>query len=110
MARKTIAQLRETQVEKLAAMHDGNLDAARKIMNSYYRMCGLCETNLYLANDEQIYNPRTLAASEAREEKWYNRLNKALAPYNLELVYFGYHPTICYKGENRQAINIYFYE
>ena len=109
MAKMTIAQLREREVEHLASLGNGSIPEAKRIMNSYYRLCGLCEANLYLANCERTCNTKYTAESEAKEERWNKRLNKLLAPYGLELVYFGYFPTICFKGKYSKAISIYFY-
>lgn len=106
----TTAQLRAREVERLASFGNGNVAEAKQIMNSYYRLCGLCETNLYLANTEITCNSSYTLKSEAKEEKWNERLNKRLAPYGLELVYFGFFPTICFKGKNAQAIGIHFYK
>lgn len=110
----TIAQKRWNEVKRLAAMKnpeptDEDLREAEKAMNSYYRLCGLSERNLYLSNDERTCNRASTKASEDRELKWHKRLDKIFQEtYGLRLKYFGYHPTISYP-DNRQAISIYFY-
>lgn len=100
MARLTIAQIREKEVDKLAHIKSANptdedFREARKIMNSYYRLCGLCKTNLYLANDESTAGKYYCIASELREDRWYKRLDKLFSElYGLRLVYCGYYPSI----------------
>ena len=100
MARLTIAQLREREVERLAAYHDeryteSDLAYARKLMNSFYRLCGLAETNLYLANDERTCNRPSTKHSEERESRWANRLSNQFKEFaGLELFYCGYCPSI----------------
>lgn len=119
MARMTIAQLREREVERLAKFKTENpttedINNARKIMNSFYRLCGLCETNLYLANDERTYNKASTKRSEEREAQWVKRLDKWLEPYGLQLFYSGYCPSIGVvdksNGGCSEKINRWFYE
>ena len=74
MAQMTIAQLRERTIDELVKHKtekpmSEDYAEARRIMNSYYRLCGLCETNLYLQNDERRYNSRYAKESEEREER-----------------------------------------
>ena len=118
MARLTIAQIREKEVDKLAHIKSANpteedFREARKIMNSYYRLCGLCESNLYMANDERKANSRFCKESEAREDRWYKRLDKLFSElYGLRLVYCGYYPSIGHLLEHggfSQKINTVFY-
>lgn len=113
MARMTIAQLREREVLRLAAYHvnGGNdpktydFDAdnynnedvatAKRLMNSFYRLCALAERNLYLANNERTCNSPYTKESEERESRWYTRLNKEFKEFaGLELFYCGYMPSI----------------
>lgn len=118
MAKMTIAQLREKQVERLALLKTSNpteedYNEARRNMNSFYRLCGLCETNLNLANNERRCNSLYAKISELRENLWYQRLNKIFRDtYNLNLVYCGYMPSIGVKNENggfSERISTYFY-
>lgn len=99
MRKMSIAELREKEVYRLATFKNENptnedIANARKIMNSFYRLCGLCEKNLYLANDEKWCNTRYTRDSEERESKWVDRLNIALKPYGLQLFFCGYCPSI----------------
>ena len=111
----TIAELRRKEVRKLAEFNrDVEYENASRLMNSFYRLCGLSERNLELANDSTIYNAKRLAKSEARESRWYERLNAEFKKlYGLELVYCGYAPSIGIRVENGafvEKINRYFYD
>jgi len=92
--------MREAEVLKLARFKNAEPTAediaeARRNMNSFYRLCGLAERNLYLSNDERTANRRSTAESEAKEERWYARLDKVFSDvYGLRLVYCGYMPSI----------------
>lgn len=82
MKKMSIAECRSREVDQLAALRNENLTEAqtaeaRKIMNSFYRLCGLCERNLYLANDEYWHNKPYTAESEAKEASR-NNLHKEL--------------------------------
>lgn len=120
MARLTIAQLREREVEKLARFHseaytEKDMDTARRLMNSFYRLCGLCERNLYLANDERTCNRASTKASEDRESKWTARLSRQFKEFaGLELFYSGYCPSIGIihrpSGACYERINRWFYQ
>lgn len=99
MRKMSIAELREKEVYRLASYRENEPSAeiiadARKIMNSFYRLCGLCEKNLYLANDERTCNSRYCKESEKREEQWVKRIDKWLEPYGLTLFFCGYCPSI----------------
>ena len=118
MAQMTIAQLRERTINELVKHKtekptSEDYAEARRIMNSYYRLCGLCETNLYLQNDERRYNSRYTKESEEREERWYKRLDKQFSEiYGLHLVYCGYYPSIGMRDEHGafyHQIFTYFY-
>ena len=111
----TIAELRRREVRKLAELNrDVEFEEANRLMNSFYRLCGLCERNLELANDSTKYNAKRLAKSEEKESRWYNRLNAEFQKlYGLSLVYCGYAPSIGTVGENgsfSEVITRYFYD
>ena len=89
MAKMTIAQCREREVYRLAELHTSNPDPdtigkAWRLMNSYYRLCGLCDRNLYLSNDESTANKASTKRSEDREYNWYKRLNKEFEEFSRE--------------------------
>ena len=119
MARMTIAQLREREIDRLVGFKTDSPTSedykeARRNMNSFYRLCGLCETNLYLTNDERTANRRSTAVSEEREHQWHKRLDKIFREtYGLRLVYCGYAPSIGIKDEHggfQDKITRYFYD
>ena len=100
MARMTIAQLREREVDRLAHYRtesptEADYKEAKRLMNSFYRLCGLSETNLYLANTERTCNSAYTKASEERERRWVARLSDEFKEFcGLELYYSGYMPSI----------------
>ena len=112
----TIAELRRREVRRLADYNrDVDYEEACRLMNSFYRLCGLSERNLEMANDENKYNPVRLAKSEARESRWYDRLNAEFERlYGLRLVYCGYAPSIGIvnpeTGGFTEKITRYFYD
>ena len=115
----TIAQMREKELHRLAAYKNAepsgeDIAEARKIMNSYYRLCGLCERNLNLANDARWHDKPYTKQSEAREQKWFERLDKQFNElYGLRLNYCGYMPSIGTLDENHcfcDKISTFFYE
>lgn len=119
MKKLTVAEMREKELERLIAFKtstptEADRVEARHMMNSFYRLCGLCTTNLYLANDERTCNRRSTKESEEREIRWFHRLNdKFKSVYGLELVYCGYMPSIGRKdprGGFTEKITRYFYQ
>lgn len=119
MARMTIAQLRAREVDRLVLFKtkhptEADYEEARRNMNSFYRLCGLSETNLYLSNNERSANSRYTKESEAREHRWFKRLDKTFKDtYGLRLVYCGYAPSIGEKLEHggfSEKISRYFYD
>lgn len=113
--KKTIAELRNTQVERLADIiyrannEAGSLDVAINLMNRFYRLCGADERLLYLENDERTANRRSTIELSERTQRTLDRLQADFKKYGLKLVYFGYLPTICYKDSTNTAIESYFY-
>lgn len=119
MARLTVAQMREKELERLVAFKtdtptDEDYAEAKRLMNSFYRLCGLAETNLYLANNERTCNSAATKRSEERESAWYDRLRKEFEEkYGLTLFYTGYAPSIgvrCPGGGVAEKITRYFYD
>lgn len=119
MAKMTIAQLREREVKRLALLKtstptEQDYNEARKNMNSFYRLCGLCETNSYLVNDARRCNTSYAKRSEEKEYNWHKRLDKIFHDtYGLDLVYCGYCPSIGVKNGNgvfSERISTYFYD
>ena len=117
--RPTIAQLRKREIERLVRFKtetptDADIREACRLMDSFYRLCGLCERNLYLANTENTCNLTSTKESEYREHVWWRRLDDEFhKTYGLRLVYCGFMPSIVTLHENgsvREEIYRYFYE
>lgn len=113
-----IAEQRRRQVYKLAEFKTKDptpedYKEASTAMNSYYRLCGLCERNLYLTNDSQTADCSSTKRSEEKERRWYLRLGKIFKDiYGLDLVYNGYLPEIGIlgdRGEFYEKISTFFY-
>ena len=100
MSTPSIAELRAREVRKLAAMHneaytENDLAIARRLMTSFYRLCGLAETNLYLQNDARRHDTPYAIAMEEKEDRWRKRLSDQFRDFaGLELFYCGYLPSI----------------
>lgn len=110
MAKMTIAQMREKELDRLVSYRTETPTAedyakAKKLMNSFYRLCGLAETNLYLANNERTCNASYTRESEAKESRWYDRLCKEFQEFcGLTLFYTGYAPSIGTKDSKTGAV------
>lgn len=100
MARMTIAQMREREIERLVAYRtetptEADYKEARRLMNSFYRLCGLAETNLYRANNERLCNNAYTKELEEKEARWVERLSKEFTEFcGFVLFYGGYCPSI----------------
>ena len=117
MPKKTIAQLRFEQVEKLAGIistatgadTDSATEQAAHLMNRYYRLCGADERLLYLENDERTANRRSTQELSEQTEKRLESLQADFKKLGLKLTYFGYLPTIT-DSNNYTVIYSYFYK
>lgn len=114
MRKLTIAELRQKEVRRLASLDTKNerpeaIAEAKKLMNSFYRFCGVEERLLYLANSERTCNSGYTASLELKAEKWRERLQIAFKPYGLILVWYGYLPTITDHEGGNEVIYTYFY-
>lgn len=114
----TVAQKREMELVKLVSFRTYNpteedYREAKRLMNSYYRLCGLSETNLYLSNKESTCNSKYTKASEDKEMKWFKRLRREFEDYcGLTLFYTCWYPSIGLKDEHggvETIIHAYFY-
>lgn len=113
--KKTIAEMRREEVQKLHEMNpEAGYNTATRLMNSFYRLCGLAERNLYLANDERTHALKSTQKSEEREERWYKRLSGEFEKnYGLTLTYCGYMPSIGVETPGKgfsEKIYRYFYQ
>ena len=76
MRKPTVHELRESELKVLIARNPELGTAhAKKLMNSFYRLCGLSWSNLEYDNDETRYNAKQSRLREERENRWYDRLN-----------------------------------
>ena len=119
MAKMTVAQLREKELDKLVRFktdHPSGADyaEAKRIMNRFYRLCGLEERLLYLENDSDTYNTTYTKECKDKSGRWRDRLNADFKRiYGLELVYCGYVPSIGVVNENggfSEKITRWFYQ
>ncbi len=100
MAKMTIAQMREREIEDLVAMRtstptEQDYREARRLMTSYYRLVRLDERNLYDSNDERTCNLKSTERNEERAYKWHQRLSKEFTAFcGMKLVYYGWAPSI----------------
>lgn len=114
MAQPTVAQMREKDVERLARMHSADpteqdMNEAKRLFTSYYRLCGLSERNLYLQNDAKRHNTHYAKELEAKEERWVKRLDAEFNQFaGLRLVYCGYYPSIGHKLEHGGFQDVFF--
>lgn len=124
MARMTIAQLRERDVEYIAHFVNGEwnetepteekTENARRLMNSFYRLNGLAERNFYYSNDSRLHDRSWVKKSEEREDKWYKRLRKEFKEnFGLDLYYSSFYVSIGHvyeRGGVSTVIYPKFYE
>lgn len=109
MKKMTIAELRTKSAIELANRTNGNIIAAKKAMNAYYRLCGLEERLLYLENDEKTCNSYYTKRLQDQEERAIERVKKYFEEFDVVLIWFGYLPTICEKGTTRDLYLAHFY-
>lgn len=108
----TVAELRRKAFERYC--EEQGLDREQRIqlrtlVISYYRLCGLEERVFHWTNDCDLWNRGFVQRAQDRADKWCDSLVERFSKFGLTLVYFGYLPTICYKGTTRTAIDKYFY-
>lgn len=119
MNKLTIAERREKELDILISYKTSNptpadYKEARKVMNSYYRLCGLCDRNSMLTNEEYTCNLASTHKSEEREAKWFRRLQKTFKEiYGLDLFYVSWYPLIGAKdttnGSVQELVHAIFY-
>ena len=117
MANNNVKELRREAVYRLANRKESgeitqNVEHARRIMNSYYRLCGLINTRNWHDSFDTPYHREQATKLSDRIDKWYDRLNREFAEYNAYLYQFGVIPCICEKGERgcpRDLYLRYFY-
>jgi hypothetical protein len=106
MAKKTIAQIREDNIYKLAKRSknfetDPDIfNKARKAMSSFYRLAAFSERLFYINNDSKLYDyykGSKLDAMETREETWRKRVKNYLSEFDADICYNGIYPSIIEK-------------
>lgn len=105
----TIAEQRKKELLRFSEHYGIEKETASRLVNSFYKFCGLEETLLYRENNEKTCNSSYTKELQAKEEAWINRLQKELSVYNLKMIWFGYLPTICETGTTKTALERYFY-
>lgn len=112
MRKPTIAELREKSLQRFNNDYIHNMNVARTIINSYYRLEALSTRN---ANNDTEKNQgkKWYIEDENKEIKMAERLEKMLAPYGLILAQPGCYEIAKNVG-NTTAIRIvydsYFYD
>ena len=114
MAKMSIAQLRERETLRLAKRHEDDpspetIREAFRLMNSYYRLCGLMENNLYLSNNERTCNLKSTERSEERAYNWFKRLSAEFTAFcGFSLRQYGHIPSII-DADGHHAVATYWY-
>ena len=109
MKKLTVAEMRRRELARFSESYNVNIEDAKRIVNSFYRFCGLEEVLLYRENNERLVNSSYTQELQEKEEKWIERLQSELAKYNLKMIWFGYLPTICEIGTTKTALERFFY-
>lgn len=111
MKKLTQAQRRAAALQNFNERYIHDIEKAKYIINSYYRLAGLNYRVCILQNDEATCNSKYLKELEAKEEKHIKRLDVILSNYGLNIAYAGIYPTIAKVDKQRGTIDheAYFY-
>lgn len=113
MPQLTQAQRRERALISFNDEFIKDLTKARKIINSYYRLCGLSYRVCLLQNDADTCNTTYTAEQEAKEARHIKRLDTMLQAYGLNVVYSGIYPTIAILDKEKAGTcilrDVYFH-
>lgn len=93
MRKLTVAERRRKSLADFSEII-GNHDAAKSLINRFYRLAGLSDRLVYLQNDENTCNSRRTAELEQLEQKKIKALKTALEPFGLTIQYFSWLPSI----------------
>ena len=118
MARLTIAQMRERELGRLVRYKTDNpteadYQQARRMMNSFYRLCGLCDREAELSNTWPDANTKRVKAMGERMMKWIDRLDAEFQEvYGLQFDFCGHLPHIVKQGNRggADAVQRFFYD
>lgn len=95
---------KQIQLVKFNNAYINDMEKASYIVNSFNRLCGLCDTLLIRENTESLANSRYTKELEEKETRWIARLNKVLSEYGLSLVWSSHIPSIGIKEESTNCI------
>ena len=111
MAKRTIAQKREQALNNMIRDYNIPENTARTLMNRFYRLCGALDRLVILENEERTANLRWVNELTETTNKRSKKLSEDFNLYGLNLVYFGYLPTICPLGKSSssEAVPTFFY-
>lgn len=115
MARMSIAELRQRAAKELAMRKNSDptktdVEEARSIMNSYYRLAALDYRICELQNDARTCNLISTRRAEESAERRLKKLQKRLEPYDACIIYSGIYPSICKAGTTQDLFLAHFYE
>lgn len=78
MKKLTIAEMRKKELARFSEVYSIDLADAKKLVNSFYRFCGLESNLFYLENNESTANSDYVKDLQKKEESWTERLQKNL--------------------------------
>lgn len=78
MRNLTVAESRAKELNKFSEKYNINYQDAKRIVNSFYRFCGLEETLLYRENDEKLCNSNYTKQLQEKEENGSTDYKKSL--------------------------------
>ena len=107
--KKTIAEARKIELERLTANYTHDNATSKNLMNRFYRICGALNRLLILENTETTVNAVYTQDLDNKTQKAITRLKADFEKYGLTLVFYGYLPTITDKPGNNDKIYTYFY-
>jgi hypothetical protein len=109
MRKLTIAEMRERELRRAIEAYNIDYDAAKHLMNRFYRLNADLDRLSYLENEERTCNRKTTKDLSLSCEKRIDKLNKDLEPYGLALDSFSHLMTIVKKGTTNTAIDSFYY-
>lgn len=110
MKKLTIAEKRKTELRRATETYNIDYDAAKHLMNRFYRLNADLDRLSYLENEEKTCNTRTTKELSESCDRRIDKLNKDLEPYGLALDSFSHLMTIVIEGTTRTAIDSFYYD
>lgn len=108
MKKTTIAEQRAKALQEFAEKI-GDIDAAKTIINRYYRVCAAEQRLLILENDERTADSRYTAEQREKCDKMYANLEKIANKHGLIIVNYSHLPTITARKGDNNAFETFFY-